>query len=301
MFPYTEENGGPKGPARTTDQVIQQAEQVIAEQKNGKKTSHCQGVKGASWLMILPGFDLVQGMAIDYMHGILLGVQRLLLRLWFSHILKGQVFSVHNKADDVNKRLQAITPTLDITRMPTEVKDLKHWKAKEYRDFLLFYGPAVLSDTLQPVYFAHFMQLVFGIHTLLKSSVTQHEILMAEQALQTYVQHFSGLYDVKYMTLNVHQLLHLADEVRNLGPLHSFSCFSFEDKNGFVLKMIRGSRHVDSQVLNAITMAQKLPELQQTCIVPNTPEGLFCKEMQSLDPVRKGEKIEDGCYLAVLN
>ena len=37
------------------------------------------------------------------------------------------------------------------------------------------------------------------------------------------------------MTLNVHQLVHLADSVRYLGPLYTHSCFPYEDKNGFAL------------------------------------------------------------------
>ena len=36
-------------------------------------------VNGPSWLSFCPKFDLINGLAIDYMHGVLLGIQKLLL------------------------------------------------------------------------------------------------------------------------------------------------------------------------------------------------------------------------------
>ena len=40
--------------------------------------------KGPTALALLPSFNLVKGIAVDYMHCILLGVCRLLLRLWLN-------------------------------------------------------------------------------------------------------------------------------------------------------------------------------------------------------------------------
>ena len=41
----------------------------------------------------------------------------------------------------------------------------------------------------------------------------------------------------RHMTINIHNLLHLPDVVRNLGPLWSNSCFPFEAANGELLKI----------------------------------------------------------------
>ena len=35
------------------------------------------GVKGPSWLSVIPSFDLIEGVSVDYMHCVLLGVCRL--------------------------------------------------------------------------------------------------------------------------------------------------------------------------------------------------------------------------------
>ena len=65
------------------------------------------------------------------------------------------------------------------------------------------------------------------------------------------------------MTLNIHHLLHLPDQVRNLGPLYTQSCFPFENKNGLILKMIKGTQNIDQQIVSDVSFIQKLPELKQ--------------------------------------
>lgn len=50
------------------------------------------------------------------------------------------------------------------------------------------------------------------------------------------------------MTINVHNLLHLPEVVRQLGPLWAHSCFPFESANGDLLKLFHGSQSVEKQV-----------------------------------------------------
>ena len=51
----------------------------------------------------------------------------------------------------------------------------------------------------------------------------------------------------RHMTINIHSLLHLCDDVRDLGPLWSHSCFPFENMNGILKNMYHGSQHIDKQ------------------------------------------------------
>lgn len=41
------------------------------------------GIKGASALLELPEFSITKGVVPDYMHGVLLGITKALLLLWF--------------------------------------------------------------------------------------------------------------------------------------------------------------------------------------------------------------------------
>ena len=75
-FPFNEED--PKGPLRTNELTLQHAKEALKQQTAGKSRSVVNGVKG------FPFFSITT--AIDYMHGALLGVQKLLLNLWFRNI-----------------------------------------------------------------------------------------------------------------------------------------------------------------------------------------------------------------------
>ena len=50
------------------------------------------------------------------------------------------------------------------------------------------------------------------------------------------------------MVANIYQLLHLCDNVKNLGPLWTHSCFPFEDKNRFILQLIHGSQKFEFEI-----------------------------------------------------
>lgn len=50
------------------------------------------------------------------------------------------------------------------------------------------------------------------------------------------------------MTINVHNLLHLPNAVKRLGPLWAHSCFPFESANGELLKLFHGSQAIEKQI-----------------------------------------------------
>ena len=85
-----------------------------------------KGMKGPSWLQFFPALNTIDGIAIDYMHWVLLGVQKLLLELWFLPKHGKEIFNFHDKQDCADKRLVSIKPTLNITRLPRSVRDLRY-------------------------------------------------------------------------------------------------------------------------------------------------------------------------------
>lgn len=295
IFPFEHQN--PKGPERTKENVLQHAREAVDHQQvtMGKPV---KGINGPSWLHFVPHFNIVSGMAIDYMHGVLLGVQKMMLELWFGAKYKGKDFNINNRVCEVDNRLQSIRPTLDVTRLPRSIeKDLKYWKASEFRSFLLYFGGPVLHGILDKDRFSHYLLLVDSMHILLKCGSTDKDLDKAESLLIRFCSRFENLYERCFLRLNVHQLLHLPDCVRNLGPLYTHSCFSFESKNGIVLKMIRGSQSIDTQIITAISFIQKLPELKQKCIVKDSEIDMLCKIIENPSLLKRGQKLDDGIYI----
>ena len=88
-------------------------------------------MKGPSQLSIVPKFDLVCGVAMDYMHCVLLGVTRLLLHLWFDSSHHREPWYMGKHVAEVDLRLCAIRPPDEIPRTPQSIKEtLRYWKGK---------------------------------------------------------------------------------------------------------------------------------------------------------------------------
>ena len=79
-----------------------------------------------------------------------------------------------------------------------------------------------------------------------------------------------------------------------MGPLYTHSCFTFEDKNGFILKLIHGTQCIDKQILSAVTLTQKLPHLRHKCLPRDSDfESLYLTLMRSPAPKFKTEILPD--------
>ena len=57
------------------------------------------------------------------------------------------------------------------------------------------------------------------MYTLCLTNVTQPQIAHTERLLLNFCVKFPKLYSKRYDTANLHSLLHMAEYVRNLGPL----------------------------------------------------------------------------------
>jgi hypothetical protein len=87
---------------------------------------------------------------------------------------------------------------------------------------------------------------------LLQESITIDEVAHAEQLLFHFCVMFEPWYGKRFQTANIHGLVHLADNVRELGLLWTYSCFHFEDKNGFLLKTIHGTQQIQFQIISVL-------------------------------------------------
>ena len=73
-----------------------------------------------------------------------------------------------------------------------------------------------------------------------------------------------ALYGERYMTINIHSLIHLPQMVRQTGPLWSNSCFPFESANGELLKLFHGTQYIDVQIMNAVNIFQSIPTISKS-------------------------------------
>ena len=273
VFPFKAEN--PCGPRRSHAGYLEDVNTAV------QNNIICRGIKGPSFLQCLSYYNLVEGTCIDYMHGILLGVTKLLMSLWFLPEHSSKAFSLVPFVGQIDKRLKNIKPPNNITRLPRSIKDhLKYWKASEFRSWLLYYSLPLLKEIQTEDYFQHYLLLVNAIFILLQDSIMPVDIDRSEKMLKHFNYLFAALYEDRYMTCNLHQLLHLPEMVWQMGPLWAYSCFPFENANGNILKFFNGTQNVDFQIVETISLMQTLPILQKKYIEADSPENIFLKTLK---------------------
>lgn len=120
-------------------------------QRSGKPAN---GVRGHSWFLFVPKFHIIENVAIDYMHRLVLGVVKMLVSLWFDSSHHKEAFNISKQIDKVDERIAQIAPPHCLSKMTRCIgSHLKFWKASEYRSFLLFYSIPCLIRILLDEYF----------------------------------------------------------------------------------------------------------------------------------------------------
>ncbi|XP_069136597.1 uncharacterized protein [Argopecten irradians] len=240
------------------------------------KPSH--GILGTSVISFLPLYAIEKHIVVDYMHGILLGIVKKLLSLWFDGANFKKEFFIGNHLDQIDKHLKRIKPPYLISRLPRKMKNNYHrWKASELRSWLLHYSLPCLSGFLPEVFLEHFACLVEGVYLLLKQNVSSADIDRAESLLLSFYQYAGDIYGDQFLGLNVHNLQHYASCVRMWGPLWAYSCFGYESCNGDILKTVHGKGNVCAQIFWAM-QAQKRLERESNAL----PKGELRSFLQKL-------------------
>ena len=253
IFPFDKENID--GPYRNHVDTIEHGMQAI------ERNEQTFGIKGASWIANAQA-DIIRGTAIDYMHTVLLGVVRKLLKLWFDSKYSKEEFSLSKHLKVIDKRLLRIKPPSFISRVPRSIaQHSKYWKASECRSWLFFYSLPVLADIMDTEYLTHYQLLVDALYILNSESVSSQQNDQCKKMLTHFVFMYGVFYGERHMSANIHQLLHLADVVKDLGPLWVYSCFPLEDFNGRLLKLFHGTQKPHQQIIESIGVIMRLPEV----------------------------------------
>ncbi|XP_051807764.1 uncharacterized protein LOC127535044 isoform X2 [Acanthochromis polyacanthus] len=271
-------------PERESKDMLADMEMAVEQHKS------VRGVKGPSPLINMPYFDIVWGFIPDYMHAVLLGVVRQLTELFLHSSNQPYYNGSPTTMQVLNKRMSCIKPPHLITRLPRPLSECRHWKASEWRAWLLFYCLPVLNGVLQQRYFRHLSLLVSSVFILLKEQITFDEINKADEMLFEFVARVQLIYGEAQMTSNVHLLTHLCKSVKLWGPLWAHSAFVFENANGCLLKLVHGTKSIAMQVATKFLLFKSIPILTTHFAVSDNVKK-FCL----VDGRLKGAKSYPDC------
>lgn len=185
---------------------------------------------------------LVTQVPLDYMHLVCLGIVKKMIRCWVENGPKKCKLNIH-KIDEISTRLKTCRKhfPVEFSRRPRPLKLFKYWKATEFRAFLLYLGPVILKDILPNInLYKHFLLLNCAIY-ILCNDICRDDIWRsyANDLLNSFVKYVPVLYSEEFLVYNVHNLLHLSEDVLNFGPLDSFSAFPFENFMSKIKRLVR--------------------------------------------------------------
>lgn len=219
------------------------------EFRNKKYRDH---LKSDTPLLKLP-IDMIEDFPIsDSLHLIDLGVMKRLLVGWRDGNFKNLITKW--RADDTLK----VTEFLLTCKLPSEIHrsmrgldELHHWKASEFRSFFYYLSIVILPEFLSKGPYEHFLTLFCGV--TICSSLKYSSILdLSHELLLYFVENFKTYYG-NYITSNIHNLVHITDEVRKFGPLDTFNSYPFENKLYCIKRMLRAGNKPLSQIAKRLT------------------------------------------------
>jgi len=193
---------------------------------------------------------LITQVPLDYMHLVCLGAIKRLIRIWVDNG-PVQCRLKYSQAEIISQRLKKVVKNIpsEFSRKPRPIKIFKFWKATEFRLFLLYLGPVVLRGILPHNLYDHFLVLHSAIYILASDLQRNTDwVQYADKLMHNFVEHIQVLYSKECLVYNIHNLLHLSNDVRNFGELDHFSSFPFENYMNQIKRLVRAPSNPLQQV-----------------------------------------------------
>lgn len=220
-------------------------------------------LKAQRLLINMQHFKITRGFIVDSMHCVDLGVGRQFTEIFVKSLSSSQI-------DHIDNILLNIKYPRAITHLTRSIKERKYWKSKDWQNWILYSSIPVLQLVLQKKHVLHWLQFVEAIHLLSQRIITKTEINHADNLLRKFVADTELLYSKSAMTYNVHQLTHIAETVKDWGPLWAHSGYPFECGNGKLLTFIKAAKGVPHQVTRCIAIRQNEMYLKSLVFAKST-------------------------------
>lgn len=235
--------------------------------------------------------DMIKCFPGDYMHLVCLGVMKRMLKFW----IEGNVYEVKLPYRDIKKlstllKQAAETQPNDFARKIRSVDVIKFWKATELRTFLLYTGPVVLKEILAPAVYKNFIALHCAISIYSSEMhIKYHNI--AKQLLLYFVDSYKIIYGFDSISYNVHNLIHMSDDVEEFGLIDSFSAFPFESQLYCIKNLLHSGnkplQQVAKRIVERISIHDFIIEKREDILYPNA-----CRKISDIHEISEG----DGTY-----
>lgn len=212
------------------------------------------------------GIDCVKQFPLDPMHLLYLGVMKKLLLHWVCIGKPPGKLSGPNitKLSDLLVAYSSYIPQ-EFARKTRSLSEIRRYKATEFRLLLLCIGPVALLQVLPEQLYKHFLMLNVAITILSVDNYISDYFDLAKTLLSEFVNYFSCSYGQDMLVYNVHNLIHLADDVKNFGNLTTFDCFPFENFLGKLKSYVRSPARPHQQICRRLLELNEMYKSTKAC------------------------------------
>lgn len=193
----------------------------------------------------------INNFILDYMHLCCLGVMKRMIVF----LVRGpRLCKLSNiQIQEISNNLLLLNGSMptEFNRQPRSLSDLAYWKATEYRQFILYTGPLVLKNIVKKNVYNHFLTFSVAMSILLNDNndFRNRYIDFAQQLLMYFVYESKNLYSNKFPVYNVHNLLHIVDDVKFMEcSLNEISAFPYENFMQVLKKKVRNCKNPVIQI-----------------------------------------------------
>ena len=169
-----------------------------------------------SCLLQLPYFDPVRMLIIDPMHNLYLGTTKYIFNLWIERNI-----ITSESVDIINKRIISLVvpPEVQFGRLPACLNHPSSLTAEQWMLWVNYYSLYCLYDLIATTHFECWRHFVLASRLLCGRKLSNDEIKLADALLMQFCRKFETLYGNEAVRPNIHLHAHLADCVRDYGPM----------------------------------------------------------------------------------
>ncbi|CAF1047635.1 unnamed protein product, partial [Brachionus calyciflorus] len=229
---------------KRNDDAFKLISQIAAENKEP-----LFGIKGINPLQEI--ISLPSQAPLDYMHLILQGHSKWLIKQFFFSDRSNDYFIGH-KITEINGLLKKQKVPHNISRSIKLIDDKLKLKSNELKYFLFYQSIPIFLNILPSFYFNIYASYVFAVRILYEPIKSSETIDYANDILENYLNSLEDAFGMFAYDYTAHAHLHLADQVKNHGPLYCHSQFVFEGAIFNFKNRMHGTKGYLNQLINEI-------------------------------------------------
>ena len=151
---------------------------------------------------------------------------------------------------EIQEIVDSIEVPSNIRRIPAKIASgFADFTADQWKNWILVYSLVALKNRLPDEHFSCWTKFVEPCRLVCPPVISSDAIIQAHDLIVEYCQNFENLYGKQACTVNMHLACHVADCIRDFGPIHTFWCFGFERMNGQLGAVPTNHRSIEVQFM----------------------------------------------------